>query len=399
MKRKILAVAMAILALSLVVSCKPTAAPTPVPEATPTPAPPAPKEPIVIAIVGPLSGDVKEFGVGNRDGSILCIEDWNAKGGVLGRPIEYVLGDTKCDSKEASDVGNKVIFEDKVKFICGGVCSSCSIPISEIAGPNKVLQISGPSTNPAVTVNPDGSNKPYIFRTCFLDSYQGYVDAKFTMDKFGAKTAASLYDVGNDYVKGLAEFFKSSFEELGGEVPVFEAYVKEDTDFSALLTKVIEADVDVLFLPDYYPKANLIGKQAKEKGFEGQLMGADGWQEPSLEVTVLDGAYFSSHYSPYDPRPIVGDFLEKYEEEYDVVPDFCGVQAYDAMTAMLLAIEKAGTDDPEVVKDILADLEFDGISGHISFDEHGDPIKTVHIHKVDKTSDIGYVYEVGVAPE
>jgi len=389
MKRKILAVAMAILALSLVVSCKPAA-----PAATPTPKP----EPIVIAILGPLSGDVKLFGEGNRDGAVMCIEEWNKKGGVLGRPIEYILGDSKCDSKEASDVANKVVFEDKVKFIIGGVCSSESIPISEIAGPNKVLQISGQSTNPAVTINPDGSNKPYIFRTCFLDSYQGYVDAKFNIDDLGCKKAAVLYDVGNDYVRGLAEFYRDAFKDLGGEVAVFEAYVKEDTDFSALVTKVIDAGVDVLFLPDYYPKANLIGEQVKEKGYTGLIQGADGWQEPKLDATVLDGAYFSAHYSPYDPRPIVQDFLEKYEEAYGVVPDFCGVQSYDAATALFLAIEKAGTDDPEKVKDELAKLEFDGVSGHITFDEHGDPVKTVHIHEVDKTSDIGYSYTKGVAP-
>jgi len=382
MNRKIIAISIAILALSLVVSCALVE--------------PAAKEPIMFAIVGPLSGDVKLFGEGNRDGAIIAIDEWNEKGGVLGRKIEYILGDSKCDSKEASDVGNKVIFEDKVKFIIGGVCSSESIPISNISNPNKVLQISGQSTNPAVTINPDGSNKEYVFRTCFLDSVQGYADAKFNIEDLGCKKAAILYDVGNDYVRGLAEFYRDAFKELGGEVAVFEAYAKDDTDFSALMTKVIDSGADVLFLPDYYPKANLIGAQAEEKGYAGIIQGADGWQEPKLDVTVLDGSYFSSHYSPYDPRPIVKDFLKRFNEKFGKDAEFCAVQAYDSMNAILMAIENAGTDDPEKVKDELAKLEWEGIAGDYKFDEHGDPIKTLHIHKVDKDTDIGYSYTKGV---
>jgi branched-chain amino acid transport system substrate-binding protein len=322
-----------------------------------------------------MSGDVKTFGEGTKRGVDMAVAEWNAEGGVLGRQIEVIVGDTKCDAQEAANVANKVINQDQVNYIVGAVCSSASIPISEIANPAGVLQISPPSTNPQVTIKEDGSNKEYIFRACFLDPFQGEVDAAFAMDELGAQSAAVLYDVGNDYVKGLAEYFKGSFEELGGEVPVFEAYTKEDTDFSALLTKVAEADVDVLFLPDYYNKVNVIAKQAKEKGIEATMLGADGWDSPDLDLEAVDGAYFSNHYSPYDPRQIVQDFVANFEEEYGMGPDFTAVLAYDATNVLLEAIEDAGADDPAQVKDALAAIEFEGVAGDIRFDEHGDPIK------------------------
>ncbi len=372
------------LLFSVVSGCaKPTAAPEEPEEATaePTTAP-AEAEPLKIAMLAAMSGDVKTFGEGTKRGVDMAVAEWNARGGVLGRQIEIIVGDTKCDAQEAANVGNKVITQDKVHYIVGAVCSSASIPISEIANPAGVVQISPPSTNPQVTINEDGSNKEYIFRACFLDPFQGEVDASFAMTELGAKSSAVLYDVGNDYVKGLAEYYKASFEDLGGEVPVFEAYVKEDTDFSALLTKVAEADVDVLFLPDYYNKVNVIAKQAKDKGITATLLGADGWDSPDLDLEAVDGAYFSNHYSVYDPRPIVQDFIAAFDAEYSMTPDFVAVLGYDATNVLLQAIENAGVDDPAVVRDELAAIQFEGVAGEIRFDEVGDPIKKAAISHI-----------------
>jgi branched-chain amino acid transport system substrate-binding protein len=175
---------------------------------------------------------------------------------------------------------------------------------------------------------------------------------------------------------------KASFEDLGGEVPVFEAYVKEDTDFAALLTKVAEADVDVLFLPDYYNKVNVIAKQAKDKGITATLLGADGWDSPDLDLEAVDGAYFSNHYSVYDPRPLVQDFVTAFDTEYGMTPDFVAVLAYDATNVLLQAIEKAGVDDPAVVRDELAAITFEGVAGEIKFDDVGDPIKKAAISHI-----------------
>ncbi|MCX7029550.1 MAG: ABC transporter substrate-binding protein, partial [Spirochaetes bacterium] len=166
-----------------------------------------PQVALKIAILAPLSGPVPTFGVSTRDGALLAIEEWNAKGGVLKRKIEPIVEDSQCTPDPAVNAANKVIDQDKVKFIMGEVCSSASIPVSEIANAKKVIQISGTSTNTLVTVNADGSTKAYIFRACFIDPFQGLVGANFAWGK-GWKTAFIMLDQANDYVKGLAEAFE-----------------------------------------------------------------------------------------------------------------------------------------------------------------------------------------------
>ncbi|MCD6552728.1 MAG: ABC transporter substrate-binding protein, partial [Anaerolineae bacterium] len=382
------------LLFSIATGCTPTppaeatAVPTKAPaaEATPTEAPtaagvevpPAPGFPIKVAMLFPMSGDVKTYGESSKNAVEMAFDEARA----AGWEIETVLGDTKCDAQEASNVGNKVISQDKVHYIIGAVCSSASIPISEIANAAHVVQISPTSTNPQVTINEDGSNKEYVFRACFLDPFQGKVNASFAINELGAKKAAVLYDVGNDYVKGLAEYYKAAFEDLGGEVPVFEAYTKDDTDFSALLTKVAEANVDVLFLPDYYNKVNVIAKQAKEKGITAIMQGGDGWDSPLLDLEAVDGGYFSNHYSPVDPRPIVQNFVANYTAKYGAAPDALAALAYDAARVLLQAISEAGVDDPAVVKDAMQNIKYEGVAGKIVFNENGDPQKTAAINHI-----------------
>src|SRR5512136_1773429 len=204
-----------------------------------------------VAILAPLSGPVPTFGVSTRDGALLAIEEWNAKGGVLGKKIESVVADSQCTADPAVNAANKVIDQDKVHYIVGEVCSKASIPVSEIAEAKGVIQISPTSTNTQVTLNPDGTTKKYVFRACFIDPFQGLVMAKFAL-KQGKKTAFVMFDKGNDYVLGLAEAFEKSFTEGGGTIVGKEAYTGQDTDFSAILTKVADSKAEILYLPDYY---------------------------------------------------------------------------------------------------------------------------------------------------
>ena len=332
---------------------------------------------VKVALVYPMTGPVPTYGQSSKEGSELAINEWNEAGGLLGEEIAWVLADSGCDGATATDAANKVIDQDKVKFIIGAVCSSASIPISEVANPKKVLQISPTSTNPKVTIG-----KPYTFRACFLDPFQGGVVASFAIEDLGAATAAVMYDKGNDYVMGLAEYFQAAFEARGGKVLVYEAYTEADTDFSAILSKVADANPDVLFLPDYYNKVNLIGKQAKEKGITATLLGGDGWDSADLDYSAVEGGYHSNHYSPADPRAVVTNFLTKYQAEYGKAPDALAVLAYDATNVLFEAIKEAGTNDPEKVRDTLAAIEFEGVAGMITFNEEGDPIKTAAINQV-----------------
>jgi branched-chain amino acid transport system substrate-binding protein len=358
----------------------PTTAPaTKAPEAKPASGgiPAAPSFPVKIAFSFPMSGSEKTFGESSKNGGMMVVDAFNA----AGWKIEVVVADSKCEAQEAANAANKLVSQDKVKYIVGEVCSKASMAIAQIANQNKVLQISPTSTNPQVTVNEDGSVKPYTFRACFLDPFQGEVMAALAME-LGAKKAAVLYDVGNDYVKGLAEYFKSAFEKKGGAVPVFEAYNKDDADFSAVLGKVAAANVEVMFLPDYYTKVNQIAEQVKQKGIKAKLLGGDGWDSPELKLDLLEGGFFSNHYSPDDPRPLVQDFVKAYKAKYNVVPDALATLAYDATRVLLQSISEAGKDDATAAKDKMEAIKYEGISGDILFDKNHNPIKKAAIIKI-----------------
>ncbi|MGD1993747.1 MAG: ABC transporter substrate-binding protein [Anaerolineae bacterium] len=339
-------------------------------------------EPLKIAILAPLSGDVATFGESTRDGALLAIEEWNERGGVLGREIEPIVEDSQCQAEAAVSAGNKVIDQDGVSFIIGEVCSSASIPLSEVVVSKGVLQMSPTSTNPDVTLMEDGSTKETVFRACFIDPFQGTVAARFALENLEAQTAAVFLDQGNDYVRGLAEFFREAFEAGGGEVVVWETYTGEDQDFSAILTKVRDASPDLLYLPDYYSTVNLIAAQAQEMGVEATMMGGDGWDSADLDRAVVEGGYYTNHYSGDDPRPIVQEWVEKYTEKYGAEPDALATLAYDAANILLQAIEEAGTDDPAAVAETLEGMEFSVVSGNIVYDEQHNPVKSAVVLQV-----------------
>ncbi len=343
---------------------------------------------VKVAILAPLSGANATFGASTRDGALLAIEEWNAKGGVDGVKIEAVVEDSQCEAEPAVNAANKVINQDGVKFIVGEVCSKASIPISEIAVTKGVVQISPTSTNPSVTVDKNGATKPTIFRACFIDPFQGTVAAKFALNTLKAKTAAVLLDQGNDYVRGLAEFFRDAFEAGGGTIVVWETYTGEDQDFSAILTKVKEANPDVLYLPDYYNKVSMIGAQAREKGITAPFLGGDGWDSSQLDRKVMAGGYYTNHYSSEDPRPEVKSWVDKYKAKYGSVPDALATLAYDATQVLLQAMDQADSLDPAKVAEVMATGTFNGVSGQIKYDQYHNPIKAAVILQVTETGDV-----------
>ena len=340
---------------------------------------------IKVGILAPLSGPVPTFGVMTRDGSLLAIEEWNAKGGVLGKKLAAVVEDSQCTPDPAVNAANKLIDNDKVKYIMGEVCSKASIPVSEIANAKKVVQISSTSTNPDVTVGKDGKVKDFVFRACFIDPFQGTVGAKFALDTQKAKTAFILLDQANDYVKGLAEYFEKAFVAGGGKIVGKETYTAKDTDFNAILAKVAAAKPEVVYLPDYYNVVNLVTKQAKEKGIKAVFMGGDGWDSSDLDLKAADGGFFTNHYSPADTRPEVQNFVKAFGAKYKddkgqpKVPDALAALAYDATNMLLQAIKEAGADDTTKVKDAMAKINFNGVSGKITLDANHNPVKSATI--------------------
>lgn len=342
---------------------------------------------IKVAILAPLSGANATFGASTRDGAMLAVEEWNAKGGINGQKIEAIVEDSQCEAEPARSAATKVIDQDGVKFIVGEVCSKASIPVSEVSVQKGVLQISPQSTNPQVTVDNNGNTKATIFRACFIDPFQGTVGATFALKNLNAKTAAVLLDQGNDYVRGLAEFFRDAFEKGGGKVVVWETYTGEDQDFSAILTKVKDANPDVLYLPDYYSKVNLIAAQAREKGITAPMMGGDGWDSSQLDRKAVDGGYYTNHYSPEDPRPEVQDWVAKYKAKYGSVPDALATLAYDAANVLFQAMEQAKSTDPAKVAQTMASGSFKAVSGDIKFDQYHNPVKAAAILQVTGGAD------------
>ena len=337
---------------------------------------------VKIGLIAPLTGDVKTFGESIKNGFELAISEANAKGGVLGKKIVTVIADDKNDPTEASNAAIKLINQDRVKLIVGSCTSKCTIPVSDICQSQRVVMVTPSATNPKVTVA-DGKRKDFVFRACFIDPFQGSVMAKFAARTLKKKTAAVLYDVGNDYTKGLAEFFRDAFIKQGGKVLVYESYSKDDVDFSALLTKVRSANPEVLFLPDYYNKVGLIAKQARERGIKSVLLGGDGWDSPDLFKIAggaVEGGFFSNHYSPQDPRPEVQNFIKKYRARFGSTPDALATLGYDATLILLSAIERAKSDDPQKVRESLAQTkDLRVVSGKITYDRDGNPIKSAAI--------------------
>jgi branched-chain amino acid transport system substrate-binding protein len=344
-----------------------------------------PKGDLKVAILAPLSGPVPTFGVSTRDGALQAIDEWNAKGGVLGMKIVTIVEDSQCTPDPAVNAANKVINQDMVHYIIGEVCSKASIPVSEIANAAKVIQISPTSTNPSVTVGADGKVKPYIFRACFSDLFQGKIGANFALQNLKAKTAFLMLDQANDYVRGLSEVFEKTFVAGGGTIVGKESYTSTDTDFSAILAKIAEAKPDLVYLPDYYNIVNLVYKQAKEQGITAPFMGGDGWDSSDLDLVATEGGYYTNHFDASDPRPEVQAFVKAYGAKYKddqgqpKRPDALAALAYDATNLLLQAIKNAGADDTDKVRVALEKISFKAVSGTIAFDANHDPVKPLTI--------------------
>jgi branched-chain amino acid transport system substrate-binding protein len=354
---------------------------------------PAGPSTIKIGGIGPVTGEASTFGVSTRNGYEMMIEEWNAKGGVLGKKIELVFADDKGDPTEAATATQKLINEDKVVAIAGTVMSKCSLSMAPICQSSGIPMVSPTSTNPKVTAVGD-----YIFRACFIDPFQGTVGAMFAYNNLNARKAGVLFDNSNDYTKGLAEYFRDKFTQLGGTIVAFEGHPAGTTDFTPFLTKILAGKPDVIYCSDYYNDDGLMAKQARQLGFTGPFLGGDGWDSPDLVKIggdAVNNAYFTNHFSKDDQRPEVQDFVKKYTAKYGQAPDALAALGYDAMGIILQAIQNAGSTDGAKIRDAIKNIEYHGVSGVIKFDENRNPIKSAVIIKIENGQQ---VYKATVNP-
>lgn len=351
---------------------------------------------VKIGGIFPLSGQVAVYGVECKNGVDLAIEEINAAGGINGKPVVLVSEDDEGNPDKTVNAFKKLSTKDGVKVVIGSLTSGCTQAITTLSQASKVVQIAPAATAPAITDAGD-----FIFRACFIDPFQGTVGGKFAAETLGKKRAAILYDIGNDYSVGLADNFKIAFTKAGGSIVSEESYATNDKDFNAQLTKIKNANPDVVYLPDYYGTVALIAKQLRAQGINVPMVGADGWDGLTSNAgdEVL-GGYYSNHYAVDSTEPAVKKFVESFRAKYNKDPNSFAALGYDCVYLIRDAIVGAGAEDSIAVRDALAKTDGDYVTGHLTFDEKHNPIKSAVMLELVKADDgtLKTVYNTTVNP-
>lgn len=389
MKKLAVGLILMLLALAVLAACAPGAAPST----------------IKIGINAPITGDIPKVGEGTKFAAEMWLEDINAAGGldVGGKKyqVELVIEDNESKGESAAAVNSKLITQDEVLVIVGPQASKQAVPAGGVANDNETPMVSPWSTNPNTTLD-----RPWVFRTPFLDPFQGPVVANFVTEEFGFTKAAVLYDVASDYPKGLADFFKKGWEDVhgAGSVVAFESFTTGDADFSAQLTKIKESGAEFIFTPQYYNEVALIVQQAHELGWDSPIVGSDSWgSAETVELCGADcyGLFFSTHYAAKGATGATKEFIDRYNEKYGYVPDDVGALTWDTMLIVQKAIQDCGeitgdiAKDRKCVRDALAQIkEFPGITGNMTFTEEGDPIKCAVIVRISDAGEFEFYKQV-----
>jgi branched-chain amino acid transport system substrate-binding protein len=322
-----------------------------------------------IAVVGPMTGQYASFGAQMRNGGELAVEDINAAGGMLGKKIDLSFGDDVCDPKQAVAVANQLT-AGGVQLVAGHYCSGSSIPASKVYAESDMVQISPASTNPAFT---DDRAGPNIYRVCGRDDQQGGVAGKYLAKNFADKTIAIVHDK-TAYGKGLADETKKALNQAGKQEVLYEAITAGEKDYSALVSKLKQANVDVLFLGGYHTEAGLIVRQMRDQGLATILIGGDALiTQEYWSITGPAGEGTLMTFSP-DPRknPAAAEVVKRFKDK-GIEPEGYVLYTYAAIQAWKQAVEKAASTASADVVRALNDAEFDTVIGKFKFNEKGDP--------------------------
>lgn len=338
-------------------------------------------EVIKIGGLAPLTGPVAIYGTTSSNGTKLAFDEINKAGGVLGKQIEFVLLDEKGDATEAVNAYNKLA-DSGVVAIVGDITSKPTLAVAETAAQDNMPMITPTATQ--FNVTEAGKN---VFRVCFTDPYQGVILANLAKNNLGATKVAVMINNSNDYSDGVAKAFIGEAENLGLTIVAKEGYAEGDKDFRAQLTKIAATNPDVLLVPEYYEQAALIATQAREIGLTATFIGPDGWDGiakalDSSSYPAIENSYFTNHYSTEDKNEKVQNFLNAYKTRYNEEPSAFAALGYDAAYIIKEAIEKAGTTDKEAVIEAMKNIDYNGVTGELKFDEKNNPVKAVTVLKI-----------------
>jgi len=328
-----------------------------------------------------LSGDVATYGQASVAGIKMAIEEVNAAGGIDGKQIEIVEVDNKSDAAEATTLATRLMSQDGVIACMGPATSGNFKATIPVAQDNQVPVVSGSATADDVTVEADGV-KEYAFRICFNDSFQGTIMAQYADENLSAGTAVIIQDNSSDYATGLAAAFTAELEMRGGSIAATEGFTAGDTDFNSILTRLRGETFDVIYLPGYYSEAGLIIKQARDLGIDAPILGADGFDSPTLLELAgtgpLNEVYFTNHYSSIDEDPAVVDFIAAFQEANGEEPNAFHALGYDLGKFVADAVSRASELTGEAVKTAMAETQgFTGVTGTFDMDENHNPVKSI----------------------
>ena len=335
-----------------------------------------------------LTGNVANYGKAILSGAKMAFDEANAKGGVLGKKIVVIESDNKSEPSESGNSITKLVTQDKVVAIVGPATSGCVAAGSPITEANKIPHIAPSGTAPGLTVDNNGKVRPFMFRACFIDPFQGQVMAHFASNSLKVKNVAILMDSSSDYSKGLAQVFQETLEKAGGKIVTKEAFLSKDLDFKASLTKIKATNPEAVYVPGYYEEVSKIIKQAREIGLDVPMMGCDGWESPKLaEIAgkdALTSCYYVSAFSAQDTDPSVQAFIKAYKEKYQKEPDIFAMQGYNAGLVVVDSIKRANSTDGTAIAKAMAETkDLPVASGKLTYDANHNPIISALIISLD----------------
>ena len=351
---------------------------------------------ITIGTVTTNSGTAAAYGEAEVKGFELAVSEINAKGGINGKKVKLESMDDKGDATEASNAYNKLAGDNNVLAVAGPTISATTAAVAPLADQSKLVTIAPAATSDSIETG------NYLFRTCFKDSYQGEVAARFAAENLKVKKVAVLYGTGDPYSSGVGEAFAKAAEKLGLEVVDKESSSSaDDTEYSAQLQKIQASGAELLYAPYYYSVAGpYIIPQARSVGFEGYVMGPDGYDGLKLtgDKSQYNKTYYTTHYSADDnTNTKVQDFIKSYKSKNNAEPNTFAALGYDTIYMIKQAIEKAGENATrEDVRTAVAGMTFDGVTGKFTMDKSGSPTKSVTVLEM---KDGKPVYNTTVQPK
>jgi branched-chain amino acid transport system substrate-binding protein len=373
---------------------------TPMP---PRPAPPVEDASVRVAILTPMTGELATFGEIVRNGITMAFDEWNDRQDLNGLPVAWELEDSRCDPLEARQAAERAILERGVRFLVGGVCSEAAVPIAGVAEKHGALFISATATHPLVTVDSTGATRPTVFRAGYVYPYQARAAARFALDSLGARRAAVFSNPGDDFVRSLAQEFTTAFAAGGGTVVPAPTYSQDGTgngmqeaDWGTLVAELARMEPDVIYVPDAYPVANLVGRAVRDQGLDAVLVGSELWDNGALDSRTLEGSYYTIHYSRETPSPLAAAWEERYLSAFALEPDTLAALGYDTGGLLTAALGSTEGTAPGDVARTLERMDYEGVTGRWRFDGRHNPLKPVVIVRIQAEK---VVFQATLTPE